>query len=98
MSGFSLRLSHKIIALGAIGVVGLISFGGIYLYGSGSEDAQRSTANKAQAISDLNRQLSTEMLEARRAEKDFQLRHDRSYATRHGELTAVIRRDLGQLK
>jgi methyl-accepting chemotaxis protein len=98
MTGFSLRLSHKIIALGAIGVIGLISFGAIYLYGSGSEEARRNTADQAQAISDLNRQLSTEMLEARRAEKDFQLRHDRSYATRHGELTAAIRRDLDQLK
>ena len=38
------------------------------------------------------------MLEARRAEKDFQLRRDQSYSKRHAELSTVIGRDLEQLK
>jgi len=40
-------------------------------------DASRAIAGNARTISDLNKKLSMEMLEARRAEKDFQLRRTR---------------------
>ena len=38
------------------------------------------------------------MLEARRAEKDFQLRRDEAYSKRHAELSAAIERDMERLK
>ena len=79
MSGFSIRLTHKIMAIGIVGLIGLLAFGAIYQIGSWSQDASRIVANKARAISDLNKQLAIEMLEARRAEKDFQHRRDESY-------------------
>jgi methyl-accepting chemotaxis protein len=63
-----------------------------------SQDASRTIADGARAISDLNNQLSTEMLETRRAEKDFQLRREQSYSKHHAELSAAIGRDLQQLK
>ena len=40
----------------------------------------------AREISDLNKQLSIEMLEARRNEKNFQQRRNESYAKAHAEL------------
>ncbi len=95
---FQLRLIHKITAIGIVGLVGLLAFGAIYQIGSWSQDASRTVAGNARAISDLNKQLSTEMLEARRAEKDFQLRRDQSYSKRHAELSAAIEHDLEQLK
>jgi methyl-accepting chemotaxis protein len=98
MSTFSIRLTHRIMAIGVVGVVGLIAFGAIYQVGSWSQDESRAIAGNARAISDLNKQLSTEMLEARRAEKDFQIRRDQSYSKRHAELSAAVNRDLGQLK
>ena len=64
----SIRLTHKIMA---IGVIGLLAFGAIYQIGGWSQDASRTIADGARAVSDLNNQLSTQMLEARRAEKDF---------------------------
>ena len=76
MRGFSIRLTHKIMAIGIVGLIGLLAFGAIYQIGSWSQDASRSVANNARAISDLNKQLSIEMLEARRAEKNFQQRRN----------------------
>jgi methyl-accepting chemotaxis protein len=71
MSRFSIRLTHKIMAIGVIGLAGLLAFGAIYQIGGWSQDASRTIADGARAVSDLNNQLSTQMLEARRAEKDF---------------------------
>src|SRR3954453_118271 len=98
MTSLSLRLAHKIIAIGIIGLSGLLALGAIYQVGSWSQDASRIVAVEGRAVTDLNRQLSIKMLEARRAEKDFQLRRDETYSTRHAELSAAIERDLDRLK
>jgi methyl-accepting chemotaxis protein len=98
MNGFSIRLTHKIMAIGLVGLIGLLAFGGIYQVGSWSQDASRSVANNARAISDLNNQLSIEMLEARRNEKNFQQRRNESYAKAHAELMVTIDRDFERLQ
>jgi len=95
---FHLRLTHKIMAIGIVGLVGLLAFGAIYQIGSWSQDASRAVAGNARTISDLNKKLSMEMLEARRAEKDFQLRRDEAYSKSHAELSAAIGRDFQQLE
>ncbi|MEA2963685.1 MAG: methyl-accepting chemotaxis protein, partial [Alphaproteobacteria bacterium] len=98
MSGFSLRLTHKIMAIGIVGLTGLLAFGAIYQVGSWSQDASRSVANNARAIFDLSKQVSIEMLEARRNEKNFQQRHNESYAKAHADLVVVIERDFDRLQ
>jgi len=98
MSRLSIRLTHRIMAIGAVGLAALLAFGAIYQIGSSSQDESRVIAGNARVISDLNNKLSTEMLEARRAEKDFQLRRDQSYSKRHAELSTATDRDLEQLK
>ena len=98
MNGFSIRLTHKIMAIGIVGLIGLLAFGAIYQAGSWSQDASRVVAGEGRAVSDLNKQLSIRMLEVRRAEKDFQLRREESYLKKHSELSAVIERDLEKLK
>lgn len=98
MSGFSIRLTHKIVAIGIVGLIGLLAFGAIYQVGSWSQDSSRSAANTARIIFDLNRQLSIEMLEARRNEKNFQQRRNESYAKAHAELVVVIDRDFTRLE
>jgi len=95
---FHLRLTHKIMAIGIVGLVGLLAFGAIYQIGSWSQDASRAIAGNARTISDLNKKLSMEMLEARRAEKDFQLRRDEAYSKSHAALSAAIDRDFQQLE
>jgi methyl-accepting chemotaxis protein len=98
MSGFSIRLTHKIMAIGVVGMIGLLAFGAIYQAGSWSQDSSRVMAVEGRALASLNQQISIKMLEARRAEKDFQLRRDESFAKRHAELSAGIDRDLDKLK
>jgi methyl-accepting chemotaxis protein len=98
MSGLSIRLTHKIMAIGLVGLIGLLALGAIYQVGTWSQDASRSVANNARAISDLNKQLSIEMLEARRNEKNFQQRRNESYAKAHAELMVTIDRDFDRLQ
>jgi methyl-accepting chemotaxis protein len=93
MRGFSVRLTHRIMAIGAVGLIGLLAVGAIYEAGSWSQDASRTLAVNARAMADLNKQLSIEMLEARRAEKNFQSRRNETYAKTHAELVGVINRD-----
>src|SRR6185295_15862297 len=93
MSGFSVRLTHKVMAIGIVGLIGLLAFAAIYQAGSQSQDASRAVAKSAREISDLNKQLSIEMLEARRNEKNFQQRRNESYAKAHSELVVKIAHD-----
>ena len=98
MSGLSVRLTHKVMAIGVVGLIGLLAFGAIYQVGSSSQDASRTVAKSAREISDLNKQLSIEMLEVRRNEKNFQQRRDERYAKSHSELVVKIDRDFGRLE
>ncbi len=97
MSGPSIRLTHKVMAIGLLGLIGLVAFGSIYQIGSHSQDTSRDTAEDARRMSDLNQRISQQMLEARRAEKDFQLRRDQAYTKRHAELAFGIIRNLDGL-
>ena len=98
MNRISIRVTHKIMAIGLVGLGGLLAFAAIYQFGSWSQEKSRAIARNAGTISDLNQQLAVEMLEARRAEKDFQLRRDLAYSKHHAELSSAIERDLRQLK
>jgi methyl-accepting chemotaxis protein len=98
MSGFTIRITHKIMAIGAVGLIGILTVGTIYQLGSWSEESSRLTAQAARYNSNLNNKIATNMLEARRAEKDFQLRRDQAYAKRHSELSTNVLRDLDALK
>jgi hypothetical protein len=41
MSSFSLRLTHKITAIGIIGVVGVVLVGGMHMYGEAAKAGYR---------------------------------------------------------
>src|SRR4051812_31937641 len=79
---FSLRLTHKILAIGVIGVVGVILLGGLHIYGENAMSAYHSAAENARSVAELNDKIEIELLEGRRAEKDFLLRNDASRAER----------------
>ena len=51
---FQLRLTHKIAAIGCVGVIGLAAVGVIYQQGTWSQDNARKVAEDARAISALN--------------------------------------------
>jgi len=76
MSRFAIRLSHKITAIGVIGVVGVVLVGGIHFYSEAAQATLRNAATTARGISELSGKIQIELLEGRRAEKDFLLRND----------------------
>ncbi len=97
MGRFSLRLSHKILLIGLIGLFGLAVFGAIYLVGAASQEASRKIAEEARTISNLNDKLARDMLDARRAEKDFMLRRDEASMKRHAAVSTAITGEIDRL-
>jgi methyl-accepting chemotaxis protein len=95
---FQLRLTHKIAAIGFVGVVGLAAVGLIYQQGTWAQDSVRKVAEDARAILGLTKRISIEMLEARRDEKNFLLRKQESYVKHHAQLSSAIGRDFDELK
>ena len=71
MRSLSLRLTHKITAIGVIGVMGVVLIGGIHLYGERAVAVYRDAAENARAIAQLNSRIEVELLEGRRAERIF---------------------------
>jgi methyl-accepting chemotaxis protein len=76
MSFFSLRLTHKITAIGIIGVAGVVLTGGIHVYGESATAVYREAAENARGIFELSNRIQIDLLESRRAEKDFLLRNE----------------------
>src|SRR5262249_30996623 len=70
----------------------------IYMAGARSQEHYRAVAAGARAIGLLADKLAVELLQARRAEKDFLLRSDEQYVARHAELAKDIRADLDAIK
>src|ERR1051326_6901374 len=91
----SLRLTHKIIA---IGVAGVVLIGGMHLYGERAMTVYRDAADNARNIAELNRKLEVELLEARRAEKDFLLRNDVKKAESQFEIGKAVAVDVDTLR
>src|SRR5690349_16526157 len=97
MSGLSIRLTHKILAIGVIGLLGVILVGGIHFYGESAVATYRLAAAEARAISELNRKVEVELLEGRRAEKDFLLRNDPKKAESQVEIGKAVSTDIAAL-
>jgi methyl-accepting chemotaxis protein len=98
MPQLSLRLTQKIMAIGLIGLMGLVVFGLIYFLGNSSQDVSRLAAEDARKIESLNQKLAIDLLEVRRAEKDFLIRRDQAYSKRHAEKAAVVASQLEKLR
>ncbi|TQF33807.1 HAMP domain-containing methyl-accepting chemotaxis protein [Bradyrhizobium sp. UNPA324] len=98
MRFFSLRLTHKITAIGVIGVIGVVLIGGIHLYGERAMAVYRDAADDARTVFELNNRIAVELLEARRAEKDFLLRSDPAKAQRQVEISRQVALDIETLR
>jgi methyl-accepting chemotaxis protein len=98
MSGFSLRLTHKITAIGIIGVAGVVLVGAMHMYGETAIAVYRDAADNARTLSELNSKIGIELLEGRRAEKDFLLRNDYKKADSQVEITKSAVADIDTLR
>jgi methyl-accepting chemotaxis protein len=98
MSIFSLRLVHKITGIGIIGLVGVLLTGGIHYYGESATAVYRDASESARSIFDLNSRIEIEVLESRRAEKDFLLRSDLQKADSQIEISKSAASDIEALR
>jgi methyl-accepting chemotaxis protein len=100
MSGQRLRilLTHKIAAIGGIGLLGVALVGGIYFIETQVQNKHLQAAEQTNAMFALNDGLTIKMLEARRSEKNFLLRNDAKEVNRLRELEGLIERDFEKLR
>lgn len=94
----SLRLTYRIAILGLIGLAGVILVGSMHTYTESVIGAHRRTVETARGIFDLNNKIQIELLEARRAEKDFLLRNDKSKAEVQSELVKAAGADINAIR
>jgi len=91
-------VSYQIGLVGLIGVIGLIVVALVYYFGSVQLDA----ANQALAHSNSGlaklAEIKLDLLESRRAEKDFLLRRKEDYAKKHEAAFAEFTRDASELR
>ena len=98
LNGFSLRLAHKITAIGIVGVAGVILVGGMHMYGESATAVYRDAVESARTLFELNSKIEVELLEGRRAEKDFLLRNDPKKAESQIEISNSVVADIGTLR
>jgi len=100
MSGQRLRimLTHKIAAIGGIGLLGVSLVGGIYFVETHIQSKYLLAADRTSAMATLNDGLAIKLLEARRSEKNFLLRNDPKEIDRLRELEGLIVRDFEKLR
>ena len=95
---FSLRLAHKITMTGMIGLAGVLLVSGMHMFGESEAAPYTDAAEKARVIFELGSKIEVELLEARRAEKDFLLRNDQKKAEIQAEIGRTAAADILALR
>jgi methyl-accepting chemotaxis protein len=96
LARFSLR--YQIGLIGALGILGLGLFGGLYYRGSSTESAYRAASDRAAQDEQSLLILHTKLLELRRNEKDFLLRKNPDYAAKHAAVAGDVAGRLTSLR
>src|SRR5215813_9506411 len=86
----NINIGRRIMAVGAVGVFGLMLVGALYFYGIWAQDGFRAASDDAERIAGTALKLRVDFLDARRLEKDFLLRRDVDFVTRHKEVSKVF--------
>ena len=95
LSRFSLR--YQIGFVGAIGVLGLIAFAAAYFGSNTIQSRYQASVDEATAMRFALDDVEINLLQARRTEKDFQLRREERYLARHTEMVGKVRQGLAAL-
>ena len=88
LSRFKVSIQIGVIAM--LGIAGLLAVGGAYLVSDMRLSALQSRFDHQRGIYDKLEHIDVDLLQARRLEKDFLLRKQESYVTRHATLTNEI--------
>jgi len=93
-----MRLGVQIGLIGMIGLIGLVGIGAVTVVENARQDAITREMQETQARGDVATALSTDLLLARRHEKDFLLRRDNQYVAHHDEVMAKAEAHLAALR
>jgi methyl-accepting chemotaxis protein len=96
--GFNVSLRLKIIATGAVGLLGLLILAGIYMIGERSQARFQSTADEATNIKKTSNAIHEALLRARDFEKDFLLNSEEGRIGAHVETVKWILGRIGELQ
>jgi methyl-accepting chemotaxis protein len=94
----NINVAQRIMAVGAVGVFGLVLVGALYFYGNRVQDGFRAASDDAEKIAGTALKLRVDFLDARRLEKDFLLRRELDHVTRHKEVSKAIGSNLSALQ
>jgi methyl-accepting chemotaxis protein len=93
----ALRLSHKINSIAAVGIVGVLVLGSLYLIGNSAQRVARSADDSARSLGDLQNKLLVNFLKLRRDEKDFLLRKDEKYIQLYQQVSSEAADELDRM-
>ncbi|WP_230534242.1 methyl-accepting chemotaxis protein [Microvirga roseola] len=96
LSRFGLRIQIGLIGVVAVG--GLLSVAGIYAVGQNTVARYQVSLDAADRLQQLTAKVNIEILQMRRAEKNFFLRHEDKYVERHAKLAKTFETDLLQIR
>ena len=94
---FTLTLQKRLGLLTLIGMAGVAAVSGVDHFASRHLDALQHQSERASSAALQVATLNTNLLEGRRAEKDFLLRAEETYVTRHAEAGQRVSADLNGL-
>jgi methyl-accepting chemotaxis protein len=93
-----LGLRRLVMCLGLLGLAGVITVAANYFISNSALMRRQAQADVAMELGRLALVLDTELLEARRAEKDFLLRHEERYVSLHAELGGKVRATIAAME
>src|SRR5262249_17132076 len=94
----NMNVTRRIMAVGAVGVFGLVLVGVLYFYGLWVQDGFRAASDDAERIAGTALKLQVDLLDARRLEKDFLLRRELDHAMRLAEISRQIESNMASLR
>jgi len=92
------RIACQIALLGLIGVVGVLSIAGLNWWGESQVNQTNATMQAAREARDLETQAQVALLQARREEKNFLLRHDAASIANQAAATTTAEKALQMLE
>jgi methyl-accepting chemotaxis protein len=93
-----LRLVHRVIAIGVLGFLGMLTLAAISIYGQTRLAGFLEIQERMRDFSEKEADIRLELLEMRRAEKDFLLRSDASYLATHAKHAVIALASLDNLE
>jgi len=93
-----LPIAAQIAVVALLGMLGLTAVGAVYVWQSAAQEGYFRTMTKSAEARDALISIEIDLLQARRAEKDFLLRSEARYVDRHGEVLARLQATLDRLR